>query len=124
MSVFADAHKGHVYRGTANLSGHFGDDFPRVTFSAYEMVTLDPNSISKPVQQLFSKTRRMRDWNAEILIQMEQLHALPINFGISRELIEKFELGRAGGRNDSCRATLTNSIANCSRRLRSCGVSE
>src|SRR5437763_17159631 len=101
MSVFADAHKGHVYRGTANLSGHFGDDFPRVAFSAYEMVTVDPNSIDKPIQQILSKTRRMRDRNAEILIQVEHLHAFPSNFGIGRELIEHSDTRLAGGRNDT-----------------------
>jgi hypothetical protein len=64
--------------------------------------------MNQPFEEVLAKTRRMCDRQANVLIQVEELDATPIDARRTRQSFQEFHLGSTGGCHDARQALVTN----------------
>src|SRR5205823_3057197 len=104
-------------RLTLQLPPNLGNRTSSISVSVQEMVSGNPGLVDQTLQQVLSETRRMCDRKPDVFVEMEHLDTTPVNVGSSGQRIQKFELGRPCGRDDSSDSSLLYGSAN-----RSCGL--
>ncbi len=92
MTVLADADECEVNRfRREDVADALCDSFG-ISLAVQQVITSDSNSIDEPVEQIAPKTGAMREGQADVLVEMEHLHARPVDAGSRRQRLEEVDL--------------------------------
>src|SRR3954468_12852400 len=117
MRVLSDSYKCKIDRFALKFTPNFSYRTSGISVAVQEVISSNPCLLDQAFQQVLSETRRMRDGKSDVFVKMKDLDATPVNVGGSGQCIKKFELRRAGGRNNPSDSLLAYGSANRSRCL-------
>ena len=103
VPILADADKGHINRLVLNQRADASTFLMRIIFAIQVMKRRqgDGQLAHKPLPQIQPKRRRMRDRQADVLVQVKHLHPRPVDPGRGHQRLEELELRRTSGRNEA-----------------------
>jgi len=77
-----------------------------------KMVLGNPSLFDQLIQKHLAEAARMRDWQADVLIEVKDFYFLPIDAGHFRQRVQKFELRSSRGGNDARLTAIADSATN------------
>src|SRR5438128_321588 len=112
MPVLADAYECDVNRRGGLIFIDAADDLRRIGVAIEKMVFSDTGLLDQMIQKHLAEAARMRDWQADVLIEVKDFYFLPIDAGHFRQRVQKFELRSSRGGNDARLTAIADSATN------------
>ena len=120
MAIFTDANERKIDRRLHNGIAGEADDLGGICVALQQMAIGDPGFANQPFPKVLAKARRVIHRQTDILVQMKEFDALPIDAGSCRQRLEECELRCSGRGYDASPSAKSNRRADCVRGLIGC----
>ena len=80
MAVFTDAGEGEVDGRGAEELAYAVDYFVGIGVAVEQVILRDAGFVNQALEKVFAKAGGMRDWQADVFVEMKEFDAVPVDF--------------------------------------------